>query len=71
MSAALVSTGVQPEYAASVVQNLTRNGFTLVPVTIIGRAGWTPAETWAYQAGYMSAVHDVIDSPTAFPLTEE
>ena len=62
MSNALSSSDVQPEHATDVVQNLNLEGFTLVPVTIIGRVGWTPEEEWAYQAGYMRALNDYANS---------
>lgn len=44
--------GAQPP-AASVVQYLELEGFTLVPTTIIGVAGWTPSEENAFRAGVM------------------
>lgn len=53
MARALSRSDVQPQLAPSVVQNLTLEGFTLVPVTIIGASGWTPEQLWAYQAGIM------------------
>lgn len=53
-----LSLGVQPEQASAVVQYLNENGFDLVPVTIIGSAGWTPEESMAYQAGVMWARHE-------------
>lgn len=53
MARALSRSDVEPQLAPSVVQNLTFEGFTLVPVTIIGASGWTPEQLWAYQAGIM------------------
>ena len=49
----VTSCGVLPEHASDFVQYLNENGFDLVPRTIIGRAGWTPQELKAYQAGVM------------------
>lgn len=53
-----LSQGFQPEEASDFVQYLNLNGIDLVPVTIIGSAGWTPSELQAWQAGVMWARHE-------------
>jgi hypothetical protein len=53
-----LSQGFQPEQASDFVQYLNENGFDLVPVTLIGSAGWNPSELWAYQAGVMWERHE-------------
>lgn len=53
-----LSQGFQPEEASDFVQYLNLNGFDLVPVTIIGSAGWTPSELNAWQMGVMWARHE-------------
>lgn len=63
VAAALSSSGVQPELAYTVVQNLNFEGYSLVPSTIIGASGWTPEELWAYQAGIM---HERLERGTKF-----
>jgi hypothetical protein len=53
--AALLRLELPPSQAERLVQYLTDEGFTLVPTTIVGAAGWTPSELWAYQMGYIAA----------------
>lgn len=53
------SLGVPP--ASVVVQYLNDEGLDLVPVTIIGQAGWTPSELWAFQCGVMWERYEVKD----------
>lgn len=49
---------VDPQVASNVVQYLEEIGFALVPVTIVGAAGWSPQEFQAYQAGIMHERYD-------------
>lgn len=62
-----LSQGFQPEEAADFVQYLNLNGIDLVPVTIIGSAGWTPSEFMAWQAGVMWARHERNSSTALYP----